>query len=242
MAVYPEGQGWLWPSGLNPEVAHQAPHHYRSVGYGTPRPMDRRERITRFITPQQKGVEIGPYVRPLAPKRLGYNCPVLDVLDAATLRQLAIQDPNIPEDWATNIEEVDLRGSCHAIDEIVAAQVFDEQASRSHYRDGERKAFGFSLDRDPANVVPEEALGPAFQAWRDLLEHPDDAYRDAHCWTFTPASLELIIRDLRFLKLRSWEILEISETVEDEFFVLSEKPQGDFGNRNIRSRFLSEET
>jgi hypothetical protein len=45
--------------------------------------MDRRERIMRFISPQQRGIEIGPYLRPLPPKPPGFNCLTVDVFDAA---------------------------------------------------------------------------------------------------------------------------------------------------------------
>src|ERR1700730_11534889 len=84
--------------------------------------MDRRERITRFITPQQKGIEIGPYFAPLAPKRLGYNCLAIDVFDGATLRRHAADDQQIPDELIANIEEVDLLGSSSAVAELVAAQ------------------------------------------------------------------------------------------------------------------------
>jgi hypothetical protein len=70
--------------------------------------MDRRSRITRFITPRQKRIEIGPYFAPLAPKRLGYKCLVVDVFDASTLRQRATDDPYTPNELIANIEEVDL--------------------------------------------------------------------------------------------------------------------------------------
>jgi FkbM family methyltransferase len=260
---------------------------------------DRRERITRFITPQQKGIEIGPYFQPLAPKRLGYNCLVVDVFDAATLRQRALDDPHLPNQIIDDIEEVDLLGSSSAIAELVEAkhrlgtfdyiisshsfehlpdpirflqgcskvlrpggilsmalpdrrtcfdhfrphstlaglldayfaardrptlaQVFEQASLRCSF--GAQQALGFALDDDPAQIVPLTWLSEAFAQWQSLRTQPD-AYHDVHCWTFTPASFELIVRDLIFLKLISWNVLEISETVGAEFYVqLRNRPE-----------------
>ena len=253
---------------------------------------DRRQRITRFITPQQKGIEIGPYFQPLAPKRLGYNCLAVDVCDAVTLRQRALEDPNLPDQVIDEIEEVDLLGSSSAIEELVEArdrlgtfdyiisshsfehlpdpvrflqgcskvlrpggilsmalpdrrtcfdhfrphstlaelldayfaardrptlaQVFEQASLRCCF--GAQQSLGFALDDDPAQIVPLTWLSEAFAQWQNLRAQPD-VYHDVHCWTFTPASFELIMRDLIFLKLISWNILEISETVGAEFYV-----------------------
>jgi SAM-dependent methyltransferase len=255
--------------------------------------MDRRERITRFITPQQKGIEIGPYFAPLAPKREGYDCLAIDVFDRATLCCRAAEDPEIPDQLIDNIEEVDLLGSSSAIAELVAtrhqlgtfdyiisshnfehlpdpvrflqgcgkvlrpdgilsmaipdrrtcfdyfrphstladlldgyfaarerptlAQLFEQNSLHSRY--GAQRAVGFSLTDDPAEITPAETLAEAFAEWSRLRARPDNDYRDAHCWTFTPASFELILRDLDFLQLTCWSVLEISESRGNEFYV-----------------------
>jgi SAM-dependent methyltransferase len=83
-------------------------------------PMDRRDRLTRLISREQAGIEIGPYFNPAAPKRLGYNCLVLDVFDASALRERATADSNIPKDSIGNIEEVDLVGPATSIMTLVA--------------------------------------------------------------------------------------------------------------------------
>lgn len=83
-------------------------------------PMDRRDRLTRLISREHMGIEIGPYFNPAAPKRLGYNCLVLDVFDASALRDRATVDPNIPKDAIGNIEEVDLIGPATSIGTLVA--------------------------------------------------------------------------------------------------------------------------
>jgi hypothetical protein len=272
--------------------------------------MDRRECITRFITPQQKGIEIGPYFQPLAPKRLGYNCLVVDVFDRATLRQRALNDPNLPDQIIDEIEEVDLLGSSSAIAELVEArdslgtfdyiisshsfehlpdpirflegcskvlrpggvlsmalpdrrtcfdhfrphstlaelldayfaardrptlaQVFEQASLRCSF--GPQQALGFALDDDPAQIAPLTWLAEAFAQWQDLRGQPG-AYQDIHCWTFTPASFELIVRDLIFLKRISWDVLEISETVGAEFYVQLKNRAGAEANEAAADRF-----
>ena len=57
--------------------------------------MDRRDAILKYITKEQRGIEIGPWFNPLAPKREGYSCLALDVFDSETLRKRAVDDPNI---------------------------------------------------------------------------------------------------------------------------------------------------
>lgn len=81
--------------------------------------MDRRDSILKHITREQRGIEIGPWFNPLAPKREGYNCLTLDVFDAETLRRNAAVDPSI-DDRRGMIEEVDFVGSTTHIDNLVA--------------------------------------------------------------------------------------------------------------------------
>jgi SAM-dependent methyltransferase len=73
--------------------------------------MDRTERLLAGITKEQKGIEIGPWFNPVAPKSEGFNCMSLDVFDTETLRSRAERDPNISADMAAKIEDVDLVGS-----------------------------------------------------------------------------------------------------------------------------------
>ncbi len=55
---------------------------------------------------------------------------------------------------------------------------------------------------------------------RDTINrvHQADEYIDIHRWVFTPASLELLIRDLRALGYTDMEIVEITPTDSYEFF------------------------
>lgn len=264
---------------------------------------ERRERLTRHIAREQSGIEIGPYFNPLAPKRQGYRCLVLDVFDAAALRRQAAADPNVPRDRIADIEEVDLVGPATAIADLVAArhrlgafdyvlsshnfehladpirflqgcqrvlrpggvlamaipdrracfdyfrphsvladllaayfarrerptpaQIFEHNSLNAAYVVGEQRLIGFSLANDPAQIIPAEALREAFDQWERFEARPDAAYRDAHCWTFTPASFELLLSDLAFLGLVAFELIEVSETRGNEFHAhLRNRPPG----------------
>jgi SAM-dependent methyltransferase len=83
---------------------------------------DRRAEILRHISKQQKGIEIGPFFAPLAPKRDGYQCLSLDVFDADRLRTIAQDDPNIPRDQLGGIEAVDIVGSTSDIERLIDAR------------------------------------------------------------------------------------------------------------------------
>jgi SAM-dependent methyltransferase len=82
--------------------------------------MDRRNVILKYITREQHGIEIGPFHSPIAPKRDGYNCLVMDVFDTTTTRAMAAENPGISDEQAARIEDIDLVGSCTHIDDIVS--------------------------------------------------------------------------------------------------------------------------
>jgi SAM-dependent methyltransferase len=257
--------------------------------------MDRREQITRFITPQQRGIEIGPFCNPLAPKRLGFNCLVLDVCDAATLRQKAKADPAISAQSVANIEEVDLVGpypglvglaakqhppgsfdyilSSHDLQRMPdpirflqdcqttlkpggvlsmavpdrracfdyfrphttladwleayfenrqhpsAVQVFRQHLLHCRLMENEQQLASFTLEHDPLKIRPLDSLQKAFADYKTSQANLDEVYRDVHCWAFTPASLEWILQDMRFLALFDMEIQQITATYGNEFYV-----------------------
>lgn len=83
--------------------------------------MERRTELLKYISPEQKGMEIGPYFNPLVPKSAGWDVLVLDVLDADQLRLLAKADPNIPDERIDEIEDVDLVGPAHRVAELAEA-------------------------------------------------------------------------------------------------------------------------
>jgi SAM-dependent methyltransferase len=84
--------------------------------------LDRREHILKHITKQQKGIEIGPWFAPLAPKREGYDCLSLDVFDTERLKKNAEQDPHLDKSVIACIEPVDVIGSSTEIYDVIAAR------------------------------------------------------------------------------------------------------------------------
>lgn len=263
--------------------------------------MDRRQRITRYVTREQRGIEIGPYFNPLAPKRLGYNCLVVDVADREALQKQARSDPLIPQEAVDAIENVDLVGTSGNLAELVGArgelasfdyvlsshnlehlpdpirflqgctevlkpggivsmavpdlrvcfdyfqpvtnladwlaayferrtrptdaQVFRFQAFFAMYEAGGISLPTFLLTDDPAALVPAQTLDTAYAQWQAAADVPDERYRDVHCWTFTPASLELLLLDLRRLGLVQLDVREVSPTAGCEFHVHLRKPE-----------------
>jgi SAM-dependent methyltransferase len=105
------------------------------------------------------------------------------------------------------------------------AQVFMQNSLHSRYRRNGQELLGFCLEEDPANVVPLQTLEAAFQRWTNFNAHPDEIYHDVHCWAFTPASLELIVRDLKFLGVLQMDIQQITGAYENEFFVRLLNPE-----------------
>jgi hypothetical protein len=65
------------------------------------------EQLLKHITKWQKGIEIGPWFAPLAPKREGYNCLSFDVFDTETLKKSAEDDPLLDNSGVSSIETVD---------------------------------------------------------------------------------------------------------------------------------------
>ena len=84
--------------------------------------MGRQQEITKHITRAMRGIEIAPWHSPIAAKRDGYNCIVLDLFDAATLRRRAAEDPQVDRANIPRIEDVDVVGSAVDIGELVEAR------------------------------------------------------------------------------------------------------------------------
>ncbi|WP_250529159.1 class I SAM-dependent methyltransferase [Caballeronia sp. ATUFL_F1_KS4A] len=247
--------------------------------------MDRRESILKYISKSQAGIEIGPWFSPIAPKRDGYQCLVLDVFDTATLRERASKDPNVHQSLIANIEEVDLIGSSTKIGELIGArgqrnafdyivsshnfehlpnpirflrgcaealkpegmlsmaipdrrgcfdylrpvtrlsewiqafidererptpaQNFDSREAFAHINDGAKTSFAFVRATPPATVEADLDLERLYADWQLRSSNGDENYYDAHCSVFTPASFELLIRDVGFLRLAPFDVVEI---------------------------------
>ncbi|MCX5864976.1 MAG: methyltransferase domain-containing protein [Deltaproteobacteria bacterium] len=264
--------------------------------------MGRSAELARFVTREGRGIEIGPWCNPVAPKRSGYNCRILDVFDTATLRQRAGVDPGIPESAIAGIEEVDFVGSSTCIADLVGAsdtmgtfdyivsshnfehlpdplkflqgcekvlrpggvlsmaipdrrccfdyfrphsslaellaaffeqrerptqaQIFERWSLQARRVMNGEEAISFPLAEDMSSILPFDSLHTAFAMWQDFVGNPDELYRDTHCWVFTPASCELILADLRFLGLIAFEIVDVTATSGNEFYVHLQKASG----------------
>ena len=70
-----------------------------------------------------RGVEIAPYFRPLAPKKLGYCVKTVDVFTKEQLQQFAAEDPEIPNDLISAIEEVDFLGSAGNLRQLLEKDI-----------------------------------------------------------------------------------------------------------------------
>jgi SAM-dependent methyltransferase len=88
--------------------------------------LDRTEELLKHVTKGNRGIEIGPYHSPLAPRRLGFKSITLDVFDADELRRRAENDPHIPREHLPFIENVDLKGSAVDIADLVKSKYQDD--------------------------------------------------------------------------------------------------------------------
>lgn len=86
--------------------------------------MDRRTLILQGIDKDgSRGVEIGPFFSPIAPKKDGWNTVVIDFTDGEGLRRIATtHSSEVIRRLAVNIEEVDVVWQGEPIDRAVAAK------------------------------------------------------------------------------------------------------------------------
>lgn len=78
-----------------------------------------RSVILEGITKDMRGIEIAPWFAPLAPKREGFNCLVLDVFDKEELLKRGALDPSIPNEKIPLTEDVDFVGSATEIATLI---------------------------------------------------------------------------------------------------------------------------
>jgi SAM-dependent methyltransferase len=103
-------------------------------------------------------------------------------------------------------------------------QLFEQTSLHSRCHRGAEMLLGFSMSDDPANVRPLETLEEAYEHWRCQLAEGNAEYVDAHCWVFTPAVFELIIRDLNYLGLVELQLVDVIGPNAFEFYVRLTKP------------------
>lgn len=82
--------------------------------------MQRQERLLLGIDKSQLGIEIAPWLAPIAAKSDGYNVRILDILDRDALMALASADPR-EKRGVERLEEVDMVGSACDVADLVPA-------------------------------------------------------------------------------------------------------------------------
>jgi len=103
--------------------------------------------------------------------------------------------------------------------------VLDSAANQSAYIRNGKATPGCNLAYDdPSGFEPDRNLAQAYADYVVSREAPGD-YRDTHCNVFFPESLELMLRDLRYLGLIELDVIEVSQTRGLEFLVHLRKPE-----------------
>jgi SAM-dependent methyltransferase len=80
--------------------------------------MSRLDTIRKLMLQGSRGIEIGPWRNPIAPKRDGFQTLVIDILGTNELREKA-RRMNAPDAQVEGIEEVDLVGDASRLLELV---------------------------------------------------------------------------------------------------------------------------
>lgn len=102
--------------------------------------------------------------------------------------------------------------------------IFDQAANFAlHIKDGVVSTGAGQDTANPAEFRLQSDLRTAYATYVQTLEHPG-AYHDTHCTVMFPETLELMLRDLRYLGLIDLEIIEVSQTQGIEFFIHLRKP------------------
>ncbi len=114
------------------------------------------------------------------------------------------------------------------------AQMFDQSSLHSRYRRGAEMHTGFTLQDDPAGIMALRTLKEGYSDWARRRESVDNSYNDTHCWIFTPATFELVVRDLAFLVFSQFEIVELDLSGVGEFFVHMKNVGGPVGAESDR--------
>jgi SAM-dependent methyltransferase len=106
------------------------------------------------------------------------------------------------------------------------AQIFGQGAYSSRIQSRTGVAGAFSIDDNPREIILVGDVVQQYALWLQQMRSSDTAYLDAHCWTFTPSSLELILTELILLNLIDLEIVSITIPYGCEFIVHLRKRRG----------------
>lgn len=99
-------------------------------------------------------------------------------------------------------------------------QLFREESYQSRLVIGDSSIIAWGLgDHRHGAVEPVRQSLESYRKWFGPGGGPPAGYVDTHCWAFTPASFELLVRDTIAFGLTPFEVASVSETVGHEFFV-----------------------
>ena len=107
------------------------------------------------------------------------------------------------------------------------SQAFAQLAYSAALHEGAAVSAAFSINDKPDHIGLTGDVVQAYATWRDWIDRGDDQYHDVHCWTFTPASLELMLTELALLGLLNLDIVEVTAPSGFEFYVHLRKPLAD---------------
>lgn len=96
-------------------------------------------------------------------------------------------------------------------------QVFDLKSQTAFFLEGGQKLQGFRVGENGRNVKLSSQLSEVYQTY--YRQPLDDRYHDTHCTVMTPASLELLMTEIRHLGLVDFLIEDISAPNGHEFYV-----------------------
>lgn len=96
-------------------------------------------------------------------------------------------------------------------------QLFDSLSSYVEFVTNRGLMGSAKVGVDPMTIRPHGSVLASYQRFYEAL--PEVDYVDAHCTVMTPASLELLLLDLRQLGLVRFEVEEIHSDLTFEFFV-----------------------
>lgn len=103
------------------------------------------------------------------------------------------------------------------------AQIFSHVALHAtNHIDGSDR-IGWGLVSSPAQISLQDTIINAYDVAQRHLTNDDEPYFDAHCWTFSPTSFEVIILDLNALGLIDLSLRRIVSYGGHEFYVHLEK-------------------
>jgi hypothetical protein len=98
------------------------------------------------------------------------------------------------------------------------AQYFDLYSCLAVYDSGNGTSIAFHRGVPPDKIFSNLSLEKYYSEWLEYSRSGNDDYLDTHCSVFTPASFELLIRDLGYLGLASFEVIEVVDSPGVEFY------------------------